>query len=679
MSLADEFLSDAGVSGKTGSLADAFVADAQGASPADLPRKKLQPPEPLSTMDRLLAKVPHGVVNNPGVAGARNFVTAAAAPTVGLAQLLANAMPDSTGVPQTYNQKIAGMLRKDAEATKEGGTFSETNKLAGGMASPINLVLGASQAAPAITAGQRAIQGAGIGAAGGATAPVDVTEGGTSDSGKFWGKKAVQTGVGALGGAVMAPVIGAVGDRLVSGLNTKNFNPATAAKNADQLIESALKESGQKLDDLPMPQADALRKQVVESLRGGKNLDVAAALRKGDFDAEGIQPTLGWVTRDPRQWEAEQNVRGVKGAGEKVGRVISSGNRALVDKIGSYANNAAEPAAASQGLADALRKYDQGRASDVSNMYSTARASAGKDLEVPTEGLQSAYQQAYKDFKDNIPTAVRDQFEALGKTPFTFESADQLRKTINANVGDKPSTTRALGILRSALDNAQKDAAVTGGPYAPAVKMASQRFAEREAIPGIATAADGEANDRFVRQQVINNPSTSQVQKLAALLRAKAPDQFEQTRQQIGSHLAEAAFGANAAGDKQISQERYNKALRNLGTGKLEAFFEPQEVEQMKRLGRLGAYQVAPPAGAASNYSNTASALANLLRSAGGFLPVGKGSVQFMGDKIEANAALNPKVPVTPNLSPEQRRMMSRALLALTGGAAATGPGVVGQ
>jgi hypothetical protein len=685
VSLADEFLSDAGVqAGKASSVADQFMADAQGASPADLPRKQLQPVQPLSWMEKAANMVPNGLANNPAVSGVRNFVTAAASPTIGAAQLIANMMPDSTGVPQSYNQKIAAVLKKDAAAAQDSGPFAAgANRLAGGMASPINLVMGARAAEPAITAGQRALQGAGIGAVGGATTPVEVGE-----SGKYWGQKGAQTAIGAAGGAVLAPVLGAVGDRVMAKMNGKALDPALAAKNADQIIESALKDSGQSVDDLPAGRIEALRKQAADSLKSGKQLDIAAALRKGDFEAEGIDPLMGWITRDPKQWAEEQNVRGVTGVGEPVTERIATGNAKLTKAVTQYGANAQEVPVASQTLADALRTYDTGKSADVTAAYTAARQSSGKDLDVPLEGLAQEYAKTLDTFGDKVPKALQAKFAALGLDPanpsnqkkvFTFESADKLLKDINSHVGvDKPTDT-ALGQLRAAVKGAVTSADAEGGPFAPAVKLAAARFKQLDEIPALDAASTGKVDDTFVQKYVLNSRNTPQVQRLAALLKEQAPEAFQETRQQIGAELARKAFGENVSGDKLMAQESYNRALRNIGTGKLEAFFEPDEIEQMKRLGRLGANVVSPPAGSASNYSSTSSALANLLRK-GAKIPVAGQSLKYGGDYLVARNALSAETPVTPNLTLEQRRAMSRALLAITGGAAATLPGAaVGQ
>jgi hypothetical protein len=679
VSLADDFLRDAGAQGQSSSLADQFVQDASG--PATTAPRKLQPPEPLSFMDKMLAKVPTGLVNNPAVAGARSIVTNAAAPIMGGAQLLAHAISPATdlvagedkSVAGVYDRKVNEMQAKEREARSEQGPIvGAANEFAGSMISPANLAMGAN-AGPAVTTGARAFQGAKIGAAAGATSPVEV-----GDSGKYWGQKGAQTVVGTTGGAVLTPLMGAIGDRILA--RTNRVSPADAAKEADDIISGALADAGQKLEDIPPDKLNQLRKQTVEALSKNKRLDAAAALRMQDFKAEGIQPLEGQITRDPGQWAEEQNVRGVKGAGEKVQALIAQGNQTVSKGVGQYGNNASEAYVASPKLADALRNYDSGKQAKVTAAYNAARDSSGKDLLIPTDALTTTYKQVLGDFEDKIPKAVQSKFDRLG-FQFSFEDADKLRKVINDHVGTDPTTNKALGRLREALNTAQLGADTAGGPYAPAVKLAKERFAQQEAIPAIADAVNGKVDDKFIQRQVLNNPSTPQVQKLAALLRSEAPEAFQETRQQIGAHLARAAFGENAAGDKLVAQESYNRALRSLGTGKLEAFFEPQEIDQMKRLGRIASYQVAPPAGAASNYSNTSSAIANLLRKTGGFVPFGGGKpVQFLGDQVAAFGATHPSVPVTPNLTAEQRLAMSRVLAGITGGTSIALPSrVVGQ
>lgn len=623
-------------------------------------------------MDKLLAKVPAGLVNNPEIDRARRFVSGAAAPIVGVGQLAANVLPDSTGIPQAVNRAV-----KEQRQTLPPNKDLIDRELVGNVLSPANLAI-ALRGGTAVSLGERAIQGGKIGGLAGLTSPVEVGE-----SGKYWGSKVAQTALSTVGGAVLGPIIGKVGDAVVSRINSMRFNPANAAKEADEIISGALRESGQKIDDIPAAQVESLRQQVTAALSQGQKLDAAAALRKADFDAEKIVPTLGQVTRDPMQYAAEQNVRGVKGAGEKLTERLATGNQQLSAGIGAYGTNAAEAPVAASKLADALKNYDVGKRAAVTKEYSAARESTGKDLEIPMQGLAQDYADILHRYAEKVPGGVRNAFEdfGLGKGKqtkvFTFEEADKLLKTINDNWS--PESKAALGELNRAVKNAASSVDASGGPFAPAVKLARERFAEHEAIPALRAAAAGKVDDTFVNKYVINSRSTEEVQKLAAVLKKEAPEAFQETRQQIGAHLSRAAFGENVAGDKAVAQESYNRALRNIGTAKLNAFFEPNEVEQMKRLGRIASYQGSPPAASASNYSNTASALANLLRAAGGILPIGKGSVQHLGDVVEAKGALNAKVPIGANLTPDQRAALARLLSAGSGGAGFSAAGAVGQ
>lgn len=613
------------------------------------------------TLTRALANVPTGLVNNPEFDRAQRFVAGMAKGTVGPVQIVANALPDSTGIPQRVNQAIAD--KYNSLPPKPAGDLVDRMTV-GEVASPTNILMGAA-VKPAVGVLARATQGAKLGAAGAASMPIENTDGASG----YWMPKAVQTVGGTLAGGILGPVLGAVGDKVASWINRASFNPANAAQDTDAIINSALSEAGQKAGDIPPPQLDALRQKVTAALSQGKKLDTAAALRKSDFDAEGIQPTLGQITRSPMQWAEEQNLKGVSGAGEPLTLAFQQGNRAVSSGIGQYGANASEAPIASQKLADALRNYDQGQSAAVTSAYTAARNSAGKDLEIPLQGLAQDYADVIDRLGSKVPSEVKAKFAALGLDPanpsnqkqiFTFQSADDLRKLINDHVGSDPVTNKALGEIRKAVNAAQSSADISGGPFAPAVKLAAQRFQMHDEIPALEAAASGNVPDNFVQKFVING-QTQDVKKLAQLLRDESPDAFQEARSQMGADLTRKAFGENTAGDKAVSQEAYNRALRNFGTGKLEAFFDPSEIEQMRRLGRISAYQASPPAAAAANFFNTSSALANLLR-ATAHIPFAPKSVQLAGDKVAAGSALAAKVPFSPNLSPAQRAAMARIL-----------------
>lgn len=671
----------------------AFIAANPEKPPAPKP---LEAPQELSFVERMAAKVPSGLANNRLVTALRSATMGAADPVVGAVQLGANALPDSTGIPQAVNSAVRD--KESALASERGPDAGfDFARMAGNIASPVNL-FAASRLPMASTALGRAAQGGGLGLAGGLTAPVENAEGG------FWGQKAVQGGIGLASGALLAPVAGKIADFVTQRVNIGRLDPAKAAAETDRILRAAVEETGQRLDDLPRIHVDQLRTQVADALANGKKLDAAALIRKVDFDAEGIQPTLGQLTRDPMQFARERDLRGVAGVGEPLSAVMAQGNQRVSQGIGQAGQGASESLQAGEKLAAALRGYDEKQRGAVTAAYRAARESAGKDLDVPLQGLAQDYAAVLDAFEDKIPKGVVNQFAKLGLDPknptnqqktFTIEDADKLLKVINDNWDAGPSgqaTRTALGRLKDAVTSAVESVDASGGPFAPAVKAAAGRFKELREVPALDAATKGAQGDRFVSQFVVNGKAR-EVEKLAALLRKESPEAFEEARAQVGQHLVRAAFGENPTGDKLFRPESYAKALRQTGSAKLGAFFTPDEVAQLQRLGRIGAYQNSTPSVGAVNYSNTGSAVANLLSKGGGaaleMVPGGR-YVRAAGAMVKGAAdnasdverALAAQVPATSagELSDAQRRLIAKILSGTAGGVGlGLSTGLVGQ
>ena len=221
--------------------------------------------------------------------------------------------------------------------------------------------------------------------------------------------------------------------------------------------------------------------------------------------------------------------------------------------------------------------------------------------------------------------------------------------------------------LEGAIDLVGADA--SGGPYAPAVAAAAKRFRLQDAVPALKAAADGTvAPDDFIRRFVLNG-KVEELQGMAKVLKATDPDAYGQARAQIGAHLNRAAFGENATGDKVFSAERFNKAIRTIGASKMAAFFTPAEIEQIKVLGRVGAYIHQAPPGSAVNSSNTASAMMNLAGRIPGMpavVSVAQAAKGAINNRAAVNTALNAKPAVTaappPVISPEAMNRLSQLI-----------------
>jgi hypothetical protein len=284
-------------------------------------RSQIGKPEELSFGEKLMSGVslPSWMDNLRGRLPFR-VMQGMADPVVGAVQTVANLAPDSTGIPQWVNKGVKDEEAKYQDARqalaeptlsslitgkKDPGT--DYARMVGNVLSPVNLAIGA-RVADAATTGARALQGAGMGAASGAMAPIDDTSNG------FWGKKAAEIGVGAVTGGVLTPILGKVAEIALRRLGVgANPNIRASTHDVDNAVVDALKETGQSIADLPPDQLQALREQVGASLANGQTFDAKAALRKSDFQSLGIEPTLGQITRDPMQYAREMNLRGVDG------------------------------------------------------------------------------------------------------------------------------------------------------------------------------------------------------------------------------------------------------------------------------------------------------------------------------------------------------------------------------
>jgi hypothetical protein len=314
-------------------------------------------------------------------------------------------------------------------------------------------------------------------------------------------------------------------------------------------------------------------------------------------------------------------------------------------------------------------------------------------LEVPLQGLAQDYAQVLNDFGDKIPGAIRSKFAALGLDPlnpsnqkqlFTLENANALLQNINEHVGGDRATNLALGKLRDAVKGAVLATDSSGGPFAPAVRAAAERFKLQDAVPALKAASDGTvAPDDFVRRFVVNG-KTDEVKGLADILKQTDPTAWQEARAQIADTLKRAAFGENVAGDAPFSPSRYMGQVRRLGADKLRAFFSPPEVEDILRVGRVGAYINQAPNASVVNNSGTAAAVANLVMRGGAgasripgvnlAVDIGRhavGAAQRRGAVRNALAAIVPETKAP--LSSEQMNALAQLLATGEAGGAEAG------
>jgi len=245
---------------------------------------------------------------------------------------------------------------------------------------------------------------------------------------------------------------------------------------------------------------------------------------------------------------------------------------------------------------------------------------------------------------------------------FTVEEADKLLKVINANDSSDKATNASLSALRNAVKKAVTSDGGAEDVFSPARKLAADRFRLHDAVPALDAAASGKVNpDTFVDNFIVRKSvPTKQVQELARILDPKAKDE---AKAQIGAYLQRKAFGENPAGDAKFNPAQYAKALRELGSDKLKSFFSEEEVAQLQRLGRIGAYVESIPAGRMPNTSGNWGAITNLATKIPGIpqsLALAGALKNGISHQMSATSALSGKIPSKP--SPEDVRRMAQLL-----------------
>jgi hypothetical protein len=192
-----------------------------------------------------------------------------------------------------------------------------------------------------------------------------------------------------------------------------------------------------------------------------------------------------------------------------------------------------------------------------------------------------------------------------------------------------------------------------------------------ENTPALAAVRNGMEPDKFVQQFIVGNGNGASVMSVAQMKNQikGSPEAMDAVRQQIAAYLKQKALGGAADEVGNFSQSNYNAALKAIGERKLNLFFQPDEVNQLKAIGRVASYEQFQPTGSAVNNSNTAStagamwldriANSSLLSKVPVLGPSVQPAVQNIVIGMKAGQAMNvpsnlgklqPRVPVAPGM-----------------------------
>ena len=468
------------------------------------------------------------------------------------------------------------------------------------------------------------------------------TMGGLSREGG--GNEMQQAGAALIGGVAGGMVPGAANAAVNAG--KRLFNQLTPQQ-MDVQISNVLQRAGMDYSQVPERARQSLRNQMQDALRAGQELDPAAVRRLAEFQTIGATPTRGMVTQDPVRITQEMNLakmgaNSADGGLQGLARVQNQNNARLIDVMNESGANRGDPFRAGQQAIGAIQGRDADMASRVSGLYQQARDTSGRAADLDRVAFSTRVSELLDDAMVGgaLPKDVESMVNWIANNakpqgmhgsipmPFNVDIAEQLKTriaTLQRNTSDG-SARHALGLVRQALDETPLMSAPTVNPgnlpsvpgtvppspmqlgqesinaFNEARNAARQRFGWQESARPIEAALNGAQPDKFVENFVIRGSVAD-----ASAVARNAP--VEEVKTAILSHLKEKALGGAADEVGKFSQSAYNKALNQIGDRKLALFFTPEEVNQLRTVGRVASYMQNQPVGSAVNNSNSGALL----------------------------------------------------------------------
>lgn len=491
----------------------------------------------------------------------------------------------------------------------------------------------------------------------------------------------IAMGAGA-GGAVPVLLQGgrAAAKTIFDKVMPKTVEPAKIAGE----MQIKLQQQGMDWNKLTQEVKDSLIKDAQSSLSSGGTLDDAMLANKALIESVGAKPTRASVTRAPRDWQAEKNLRGIAGVGDDIVKREQENAAALIDYTqklragtGGKTGTALE---AGESAIGALKAGDKEKEKAVTGLYDAFRASGAQDSNVPGAKIADMMGKVSDEIGvENIPPAVLNRLKEFGfagakqTKVLTVNEADKLNRLINNNnPGNGPAST-ALGRIKSAVNEALLDVEPSGKEGVEALKTAraaaATRFAEQKAGKGIEAAIGDISPDRFVKKFVMDADVRDVRAMVGELGKSDAGKQaISDVRGHLLDNLLMKATGSTNLDDvagRAFSGVKFNKALNEIPPEKLHLLFKPDEISSIRSLQKASRLLTEEVPYSDVNYSKTSAALANLLQKIG--------STPFIGQLVSPIIGTG-KIGMDWVKNAGERKAVAEALLGSAGKSGAKAP-----
>lgn len=488
------------------------------------------------------------------------------------------------------------------------------------------------------------------------------------ESGMGWGGQFLASLAGGVGGAATA---GGIERAVNSAANTiKNLRaPQITDADVRLRLNNVLQESGFDLTSIPADIRASLIQEARKSFEAGKELNPDVVSRLADYAAVGATPLRGNVTMNPVLITQEKNLAkyGANSTSPELQALAerqNANNAKLIealDNLGANGQYAGDTYAAGKQAIGAVQSRDANAKAVENFLYSKARDSSGRAIDLDREGfIMSAYQNLAQENKGAwLPPEIAGLLSQIRKgvttidgqeypIPFNVDVIDNLKTSLAAasRGASDGNARRAIGIVRDALENTPLRAVgrPVGGNQAvdPAAMNSAQNLADnisqgamdafdrarsfarsrrnwQESAPGIEAALDGATPEQFIKNFIISNSGKSGAENVSILLKTinKSPEARQAVREAVLGHLKYKAtrFTPTKETDNALAhfKNAFNEELRNIGDHKLRVIFTKEELAQLKAIGRVSRYETYDPKGSAVNYSGTAATAAGMI------------------------------------------------------------------
>ena len=412
----------------------------------------------------------------------------------------------------------------------------------------------------------------------------------------------------------------------------KKFTTAKQSINQSQatnnVLEEVLTNNSIKIEDLSEGVLTQIKRDIDEALKINENISPEALKRLVDYRITGATPKQGTVTLDPAKITKEKNMSKL-GANsddpnaQRLAQIENENNQILLKNLDEMgANQSLEPQTMGRVLFQQLDDFNNNQNKVISDLYNKVRDTNGLAAKYNDKAFIKNVDESFsgneKEYLDFLPSIFKNKLDRIrsGETVLDVSQVATLKTQVaTASRSEADGNVRqALKILRNELENAKLLPNQKLGKQALNAEKEARKYTYQykkliESVPALKAIQKGNVNtDTFFDKYIIKS-TADDLEKTFAVL---DPTFKQVIKQNVIAYLKSKATGGRPNELANLSGTTFQKALRDMGSRKLNAIFTKEEIAKLKSIGNVASYEQVIPKGAAVNTSNTTAALASL-------------------------------------------------------------------